>query len=83
MTPIQQDNAIPSSRKQYKVEVVKEGFLSTLLFQSAKIPVPKMELLLNQYGSAGWTMDFMVIEKRRVFLLWAREAVIITFSHPV
>lgn len=67
-------------KKQYKVEVVKEGAIGTLLTAGSKIPVKQMEEAMNKNAEEGWNMDFMVIEKRRLFLFWTREAAVITFS---
>ena len=47
---------------------------------ASKLPIKKMEEVMNKYGSDGWNMDFMVIEKHRMLLFWEREAAIITFS---
>ncbi len=71
------------AKKQYKVEVVKEGAIGTLLVAGSKIPVKKMEETLNTYGADGWNMEFMVIEQRRLFLFWTREAAVITFSKDI
>jgi hypothetical protein len=68
------------ARKQYKVEIIKEGALGTLFLGASKMPIRKMEEVMNQYGADGWNMDFMVIEKHRMLLFWQREAAIITFS---
>ena len=68
------------NKKQYKVELVKEGALGTLLFSGSKLPIVKIEEVLNRYGQDGWVMDFMVVEQHRLFLFWQREAAIITFS---
>ena len=67
-------------RKQYKVEIIKEGALGTLFLGASKMPIRKMEEVMNQYGADCWNMDFMVIEKHRMLLFWQREAAIITFS---
>ena len=61
---------------------MQEGALGTLLVGSSKIPQAKLEAVLNQYGTLGWDLEFMIIEKRRLLLLWIREAVIITLSKP-
>jgi hypothetical protein len=66
--------------KQYKIEVVTEGGCGTVLLGSAALPTDKIEQALNKNAAEGWNMDFMVVEKRRMFLFWTREAVIITFS---
>jgi len=65
--------------KQYKVEIIKEGVLGTLFFGSSKLPLKKMEQVMNDYGKNGWDVSFQIIEKHRLFLFWQREAIIITF----
>ena len=67
--------------KQYKVEIIKEGALGTLFFASSKLPLDKMEKMMNKYGAEGWSMCFQMIEKKRFLLFWQREAVIITFEY--
>ena len=70
-------------RKQFKIEVVKEGALGTLFLGASRLPVDKMEGIMNEYGAKGWGMDFMVIESHRMLLFWTREAAIITFSKTI
>lgn len=70
-------------KRQYKIEVVQEGVIGTLLLGASTLPLKEMEDVLNHYAKTGWEMQFMVVEKRRLFLLWSREAVIITFSKAV
>lgn len=70
-------------KKEYKVEIVQEGAISTIFFAASKLPVEKMEAVMNAYGKEGWNMDFMVMEHRRLFLLWSREAAVLTFSRPL
>lgn len=72
-----------SGARKYKIEVITEGALGTLFAGASKMPVAKMEEMLNRYGQMGWRMDFMVIEQRRMALLWKREAAVITFSRSV
>ncbi len=69
--------------KQYKIEVVTEGALGTLFLGASKLPVIKMEEVMNEYGRKGWSMDFMLVEQKRFFLFWQREAAIITFSRTI
>ena len=66
-------------KKQYKVEFVKEGVLGTLFLGSSKLPIKKIEEVMNEYGNDGWDVSFQVIEKSRMWLFWEREALIITF----
>ena len=67
-------------KKEYKVEIIKEGALGTILLGSSKLPLKKMEEVMNKYGENGWEIAFQLIEKHRMLLFWSREAVIITFS---
>ena len=69
--------------KQYKVEVIKEGVLGTLFLGSSKLPVKKIEEVMNEYGKDGWDVSFQVIEKSRMWLFWEREALIITFVKDI
>lgn len=65
--------------KEYKVEIVKEGALGTIFLGASKLPVRKMEEIMNKYGNEGWEVCFQMIEQRRLLLLWTRESAIITF----
>ena len=67
---------------EYKIEVVAEGALGTLFLGASKLPVRKIEEVLNRYGADGWEMKFMVIEQHRYLLFWTREAAVITLSRP-
>ena len=70
-------------KKQYKVEVVKEGVLGTLFLGASKLPIKKIEEVMNEYGKDGWDVSFQVIEKSRMWLFWEREALIITFVKDI
>ena len=59
--------------KQYKVEIIKEGVLGTLFFGSSKLPLKKMEQVMNDYGKNGWDVSFQIIEKHRLFLFWQKN----------
>lgn len=65
---------------QYKIEIIQEGVFGTLLLGASTLPTDRMEAIMNKYGKEGWKMDFMVVEQRRLFLMWTREAAVITFS---
>ncbi len=69
--------------KQYKVEVVTEGLLGSLFLGASKLPIEKMEEVMNIYGRQGWDVTFMLIEKKRLLLFWEREAAIITFARSM
>lgn len=66
--------------KKYKIEIIEEGIIGTLLLGASTLPTERMETLMNKYSSDGWNMEFMVVEHKRLFLFWSREAAIITFS---
>jgi hypothetical protein len=70
-------------KKEYKVEVIKENALSSLVLGASKMPIEKMNRVMNQYGREGWDVCFQVIEQHRLFFLWTREAVVITFSRAI
>jgi hypothetical protein len=70
-------------RKEYKVVVVKEGAIGTLFLGASKLPIKRIEEVLNDHGREGWGMDFMVIEQHRMFLFWQREAAILTLSREL
>jgi hypothetical protein len=70
-------------RKEFRIEVVREGAIGTLVLGASRLPIRKMEDVMNRYGAEGWSMDFMVIEQHRMFLFWQREAAIITFSREL
>ncbi len=76
-------NLVTLMKKQYKVEVVKEGVLGTLFLGSSKLPIKKIEEVMNEYGKDGWDVSFQVIEKSRMWLFWEREALIITFVKDI
>lgn len=69
--------------KEFRIEVVSEGAIGTLLLGASKLPVKKMEEVLNRYGAEGWDVAFMLIERKRMALFWEREAAVITFSRPL
>jgi hypothetical protein len=66
---------------RYKVVVIEEGGLSTLLWGSAKLPLGKIEKTLNQLARQGWQVVFQVVERRRYLLFWTREAMVVTLGH--
>ena len=75
--------AVDIIKKEFKIEIIKEGALGTILLGASSLPIKKMETVLNQYGQNGWDVSFQLIEQRRLFLFWQRESAIITFSREI
>lgn len=63
--------------------MIKEGGLSSVIFGTGKLPLQRIEEMLNMYAQDGWEMQFMIIEKRRLLLLIEREVAIITFVRDI
>ncbi len=70
-------------KKEYKVISIEEGAIGTLFLGSSKIPLAKMNKVLNDLGQEGWNVDFQLIEQKRMLLFWARESVIVTLSREI
>ena len=70
-------------KKEFKIEIIKESAISSMLFGSSKLPLKKAESIMNVHGKNGWEVSFQLIEKHRLFLFWTREALIITFSRTL
>jgi len=68
--------------RQFKVELVKESGAASILLGESRMPVKRLQEMLNHYGAQGWSVDFMFVEQRRLLLLFKREAVIVTLSRP-
>lgn len=65
---------------QYKVMAISEGALGTIFLGASGFPLKKMEAVLNEQVAEGWQLVFQVVEKRRFWLFWARETVIVTLG---
>lgn len=70
-------------RREYKVEVVTEGAIGTMVLGASKLPVSRMEDVMNRYGADGWEVAFMLVERKRYMAFWEREAAVITFSREL
>ena len=66
--------------KEYKVIEVSEGALGTIFLGASGMPIKQMEIQLNKEAADGWQMVFQVIEKKRFWLFWTRETVIMTLG---
>lgn len=69
-----------SKYDEYKVLYVTEGGCGTLLLGSSGLPLKRLEATLNQEAADGWQLVFQVIEQKRFWLFWSREAVIVTLG---
>ena len=65
---------------EYKLLHITEGGCGTILLGSSGLPIKKIEAELNRSAADGWQMVFMVIEQKRFWLFWSREAAIITLG---
>ena len=65
---------------EYKLVHITEGGCGTILLGSSGLPIKKIEAELNRSAADGWQMVFMVIEQKRFWLFWSREAAIITLG---
>lgn len=66
--------------KEYKVIHIAEGGCGTVLLGASGLPLKKLEAILNEQASQGWQVIFQVLENKRFWLFWSREAVIVTFG---
>lgn len=69
-----------SNFNEYKVIHVVEGGCGTLLLGSSGLPLKRLEATLNDEAQNGWQLVFQVIESKRFWLFWSREAVILTLG---
>lgn len=65
---------------EYKVIYVTEGGCGTIFLGSSGLPLKRLEATLNQEAADGWQLVFQVIEHKRFWLFWSREAVILTLG---
>ncbi|RUO50648.1 DUF4177 domain-containing protein [Pseudidiomarina aquimaris] len=65
---------------EYKMIHVAEGGCGTLLLGSSGLPLKKIEATLNREAADGWQVVFQVLEQKRFWLFWTREAAIITLG---
>jgi len=65
---------------EYKVVHIAEGGCGTIFLGSSGLPLKKVEAELNALASEGWQLVFQVLEHKRFWLFWSREAAIITMG---
>lgn len=66
--------------KEYKVVYIVEGACGTLLLGASGLPIKKIEAELNMLAAQGWQVVFQVLEQKRFWLFWQREAMIVTLG---
>jgi len=66
--------------KEYKVIQISESALGTIFLGASGMPIKQMESSLNKEAADGWQVVFQVVEKKRFWLFWSRENVIITLG---
>lgn len=69
-----------SSFKEYKVVHIAEGGCGTLMLGSSGLPLKKVEAELNALAAEGWQVVFQILEMKRFWLFWQREAMIVTLG---
>jgi len=66
--------------KEYKVVSVSEGALGTIFLGASGLPIKSMEMDMNEAATDGWQVVFQFVEKKRLWLFWSRETVVITLG---
>ena len=61
-------------KKEYMVEIIKEGALWSILFGQGKLQFKKMERVMNDYGEKGWNVSFQLIERRRYLIFLVKRS---------
>jgi len=65
---------------EYRVIHIAEGACGTMLLGSSGLPMEKIEAELNALAAEGWQVVFQVLEQKRFWLFWQREAMIVTMG---
>lgn len=66
--------------KEYKVVHIAEGGCGTVLLGASGLPLKKIEAELNELAADGWQVVFQILEMKRFWLFWQREAMIVTLE---
>ena len=87
MSPTVNNQLICSKRSDYqwcirntKVIHIVEGGLGTIFGCIWPATQKEMEAALNKAAAQGWVVVFQVLENKRFWLFWRREAVIVTLG---
>jgi len=65
---------------EYKIVHITEGGCGTIFLGASGLPLKKVEAELNQLAAEGWQVVFQLIENKRFWLFWSREAMIVTLG---
>ncbi len=65
---------------EYKVVIYQEGMLGSLLLGGSKVDPIKFSEFLNKNAAAGWRVQTMEKDIRRMLLLWKREAYVVVLG---
>lgn len=63
--------------KEYKAAVYQEGWLSSVIFGTAKVNPIAFTEFLNELADDGWQVVTMDKDIRRTFFFWKREAYVV------
>jgi len=66
--------------KKAGFSIIQEGGCGTILLGSSKLPIEKIEEVLNQEAKNGWQVVFQIMEQKRFFLFWTRESMVVTLG---
>lgn len=66
--------------KEYRVVHIAEGGCGTIFLGASGLPIRKVEAELNALAADGWQVVFQVLEQKRFWLFWQREAMIVTLG---
>jgi hypothetical protein len=66
--------------KEYKVVHIVEGGCGTIFLGASGLPLKKIEVELNELAADGWQVTFQLLEQKRFWLFWKREAMIVTLG---
>lgn len=69
--------------REYKVIVYQEGMLGSLFLGESKVDPIRFSEFLNQQAASGWRVITMERERRRMLLLFKREAFMVVMERNV
>ncbi|MEM6676786.1 MAG: DUF4177 domain-containing protein [Pseudomonadota bacterium] len=67
----------------YRVEIYREGMISSLILGAAKLNAARFTDFLNEFAQKGWRVVSLEKDTRRMLLFFTREAYVVVFERPV